>query len=82
MPEIEFYERIDKSIAVGVHIGGRVVVMSLNEWLETARDIVAQVEAHLTKRATDLRSARRVPCTCGMDDGLHEWDCAISRANR
>ena len=30
MPEIEFHERIDKSVAVGVHIGGRVVVMSVS----------------------------------------------------
>jgi hypothetical protein len=27
-------------------------------------------------------STRRIPCTCGMDDGLHEWDCAISSMNR
>lgn len=53
MPEIEFHERIDKSVAVGVHIGGRVVVMSPEEWLETARDIVAKVEAHLTQRPPD-----------------------------
>lgn len=82
MPEIEFHERKDLSIVAGVHIGGQVVCMSPEAWLETARDIVAQVEAHLTKRAADLRYARRVPCTCGQDDGLHEWDCAISRANR
>lgn len=36
----------------------------------------------LTKRSPDARSALRVPCTCGQDDGLHEWDCAISRARR
>ena len=53
MPEIEFHERIDKSVAVGVHVGGRVVVMLPEEWLETARDIVAKIEAHLTQRPPD-----------------------------
>lgn len=40
------------------------------------------LERLLTKRPPDARSALRVPCTCGQDDGLHEWDCAISRARR
>lgn len=22
------------------------------------------------------------PCTCGYDDGMHEWDCAIRKAER
>ncbi len=48
-----------------------------------AGELLAKIqERHLTPRAADLRYARRVPCTCGQDDGLHEWDCAISRANR
>jgi hypothetical protein len=35
------------------------------------------------KARHELHAAQhRVPCTCGQDDGLHEWDCAISRANR
>ena len=42
----------------------------------------AKQESGRTLRGADLRSARRVPCTCGQDDGLHEWDCAISRASR
>lgn len=40
------------------------------------------VEAVEQSVQSDLRFARRVPCTCGQDDGLHEWDCAISRAIR
>ena len=59
MPEIEFHERKDLSVVAVVHIGGQVVCMSPEAWLETARDIVAQVEAHLIKRAAD------VLCTCG-----------------
>ena len=26
--------------------------------------------------------SRRVPCTCTFDDGMHEWDCAITRTSR
>ena len=62
MPEIEFHERKDLSVVAGVHIGGQVVCMSPEEWLETARDIVAQVEAHLTQRALDAAGR----CACGL----------------
>ena len=44
--------------------------------------VIELPQRKLTKRPPDVRSARRFPCTCGMDDGLHEWDCAISRARR
>ena len=53
------------------------IIRKLVEALE-----IAEQASRPTKRAVDLRYARRVPCTCGQDDGLHEWDCAISRANR
>ena len=44
--------------------------------------VIELPQRKLTKRSPDARSALRVPCTCGQDDGLHEWDCAISRARR
>jgi hypothetical protein len=53
MPEIEFHTRRDGSEVAGVHIGGQVVVMSPAEWADVARDILSQVEAHLTPHAPD-----------------------------
>jgi len=76
MPEIEFHERKDLSVIVGVHIGGQVICMSPEDWLETVRDIAVQIEARIKKTKI------YIPCTCGQDDGLHEWDCAITRNKR
>jgi len=49
---------------------------------EGCGQLLADEVVRLTKRAADLRHSRRIPCTCGMDDGLHEWNCAIRRASR
>ena len=53
------------------------VRMSADEYFD-----MIMSDGGLTKRVPDALSAPRIPCTCGQDDGLHEWDCAISRARR
>ena len=80
--DIEFHERKDSPQIAIVKVGDRMVAMEIQDWLEFAKGVVERIEAHLTKRAPDALSAPRIPCTCGQDDGLHEWDCAISRARR
>jgi hypothetical protein len=35
----------------------------------------------LTQRAADAPKAAAI-CTCSMDDGIHEWNCALNTARR
>jgi len=35
----------------------------------------------LTQRAPDAPKSAPV-CTCSMDDGIHEWNCALEKARR
>ncbi len=35
----------------------------------------------LTSRAPDAPKSAPV-CTCSMDDGIHEWNCALEKARR
>lgn len=38
-------------------------------------------ECSLTMRAADAPKAA-VICTCSMEDGIHEWNCALNTAHR
>ena len=38
-------------------------------------------ESRLTQRAADAPKAAAI-CTCSMDDGIHEWNCALNTAHR
>jgi len=58
MPKVEFHKRSEPPEMAEVPVCGRVIVMSVDGWLDFARDIVQQIEAHLTQRAPDLAA----PC--------------------
>lgn len=53
MLDIEFRTRSDDIESAGVPIGGRVIVMSCEEWADFAKDVIDQIQAHLTQRAAD-----------------------------
>ena len=53
MPKVEFHKRSEPPEMAEVPVCGRVIVMSVDGWLDFARDIVKQIEAHLTQRAVD-----------------------------
>ena len=51
---------------------------------EAVRDLVEKMpdkSCGLTSRAPDAPKSAPV-CTCSMDDGIHEWNCALEKARR
>ena len=42
---------------------------------------LANHDGGLTKRPPDAPKSAPV-CTCSMDDGIHEWNCALEKARR
>ena len=40
-----------------------------------------QTDGGLTQRTPDAPKSAPV-CTCSMDDGIHEWNCALEKARR
>ena len=68
--------------------------IKISQWAEaddrlrlTGMDIVvlaeylAKEECGLTPREPDAPKSAPV-CTCSMDDGIHEWNCALETARR
>jgi hypothetical protein len=55
------------------------------EWYDLAREYeIIDSRAnhhHCITRAVHYASMS-IRCTCGYDDGMHEWDCAIRKAER
>ena len=43
--------------------------------------LLGKLERNLTPRAPDAPKSAPV-CTCSMDDGIHEWNCALEKARR
>jgi hypothetical protein len=70
------------SLLVWVHNTGVYIMEWPIEGFVEGKSISPEKARELNIESLESTSTRRVPCTCGMDDGLHEWDCAISSANR
>lgn len=43
--------------------------------------VIELPQRKLTKRPPDAPKSAPV-CTCSMDDGIHEWNCALEKARR
>lgn len=43
--------------------------------------LLQKLERKLTQLAPDAPKYAPV-CTCSMDDGIHEWNCALEKARR
>ena len=60
----------------------RIKLAGRNRWLEIGQTaLVPKYAVRPTKRAPDAPKSAPV-CTCSMDDGIHEWNCALEKARR
>lgn len=55
---------------------------AVSRWADRTGGVSPTAQARLVEelaRNLEAAPAAVIPCTCGQDDGLHEWDCAIRK---
>ena len=70
-----------RSFVIIGSVGGGVAVISVEG---SAGGMTYSAATKLCEEINAMFAAQHmpIPCTCSMDDGVHEWNCAIEKANR